>query len=408
MIPQALTHTVFRNYLAGNFFGLNGMWILRIVAGWLAWDLTGSAGFTGLVAFLNFAPTIVSGPFFGVVADRVDPRHGIILTQTLQLLIGATLFWMTLADAVTVPALLAVSLGIGLAASAYHPMRMALAPRLVPSEILPQAVAMTAVNFNTTRMVGPAVGGWMIHEYGVATAAGVAAALYIPQILAFMLMPAQPPMETEREGPGGARGVFQDLREGARYAWERPMIRDAILLTAISAVPARGALELLPAAADGLYGRGAGGFGALTAAAGAGAVISAIWMARGRASPETMRRRALVCAALGLVLVVALGLIHSWPVAVAAVTGMGFLGTVVGVSNQTVVQVMTPDGRRGRVMSMWLLMAIGGTSLGAIGIGALADLVGLRPALIGAGAATMLALAWLATRPVREEAEAGP
>ncbi len=406
MIPQALTHSVFRNYLAGNFFGLNGMWILRIVAGWLAWDLTGSAALTGLVAFLNFAPTIVSGPFFGVVADRVDPRHGIILTQTLQLLLGVVLFGMAMMGAVTVPALLAISLGIGMAASAYHPMRMALAPRLVPAEVLPQAVAMTALNFNTTRMLGPALGGWMIAAYGVETAAGVAAALYIPQILAFIIMPAHPPAKPEREGPGGLRGMFEDLSEGARYAWDRPLIRDAILLTAISAVPARGALELLPAAADGLYGRGAGGFGILTAAAGAGAVVSAIWMARGRASAETMRRRALVCAALGLALVVALGLIHSWPVAVAAVTGMGFLGTVVGVSCQTVVQVLTPDGRRGRVMSMWLLMAIGGTSLGAIGIGALADAVGLRPALIGAGAVTMLALGWLAVRPV--EAEAGP
>ncbi|MEM6438990.1 MAG: MFS transporter, partial [Pseudomonadota bacterium] len=85
-LPAALTHPPFRAYLAGNFCGLMGMWVLRVAMAWMAWDLTGSAGWTGAVAFLNFAPTLISGPLFGVAADRSDPRLGMMATQSGQAL----------------------------------------------------------------------------------------------------------------------------------------------------------------------------------------------------------------------------------------------------------------------------------------------------------------------------------
>ena len=397
-LPAALAHPAFRAYLAGNFAGLNGMWILRIAMGWLAWDLTGSAAITGLVAFLNFAPTLVSGPVFGVLADRIDPRHGLVATQSLQFLLAGALFALAARDAITAPVLLVMSLGIGLAASAYHPLRMTLAPRLVPREALSQAVAMTALNFNCTRMLGPALGGWLLAHQGSDVTIALAGMLFLPQIYSFATMPAMPPTPRAPEADGApARGwiagIFNEMAEGARYVAARPLIRDAILLTAVVSLPARGALELLPVAADGLYGQGAGGFGALTATAGGGAVVAAIWLARGSPSAARMRRRAMVCAAISLACVALLGLIESWPAAIALVAGLGFLGTAVGVSNQTIAQTQTSDGRRGRVMSLWLLVAIGGTSLGAIGIGVLSDLIGIRSALLAVTAVSAIGLA---------------
>ncbi|MGM0585860.1 MAG: MFS transporter [Pseudomonadota bacterium] len=399
MLPPALSHAPFRLYLAGNFAGLHGVWILRVAAAWLAWDLTGSAAVTGAVAFLNFAPTLVSGPLFGVMADRLDPRRGIMVTQSLQALIAFGLFALLAAGALTVPALLAVSLAVGVAASAYHPMRMALTPRLVPGEHLGQAVAMTAVNFNLTRMLGPALGGWLIAGQGAGAAVLTGGLLFLPQVAAFARLSPYPPAPREaRAGPGGLRGFLGELTDGARHVLARPPVRDAMLLTGVSAIPARGALELLPVAADGLYGRGAAGFGALTALAGAGAVVAALWLARGSPSAAAMRARALVAAAGGMSLVVLLGLSESWWAAVAAVAGLGFCGTTVGVSNQTIAQVLTEDGWRGRVMSLWILVAIGGTSLGALGIGALGDVIGFRAALVAVALAATLPLGWLALR----------
>lgn len=399
VLPAALRLPSFRAYLAGNFFGLVGMWMLRIALGWLTWETTGSAAWTGAVAFLNFAPTFVSGPMFGVVADRMDPRRGMMTTQTAQAAFALALFGFTASGLLSLAALCAVALGSGIAASAYHPMRMTLAPRLVPREDLPQAVAMTAVNFNTTRMLGPALGGWLIAEHGAPAAVGLAACLFLPQLAALSTIPPQPPAPRDGgTGLPGLRGVLAELADGARHVARHPRIAEAVAISGLFALVGRGALELLPVAADGLFHRGAEGLGALTAAAGAGAVLASIWLARGRADLATMRRRQSLAAFSGLGFAAGLALAPGWGAALAAVAGMGLFGTVVGVSSQSITQTETPDGARGRVMSLWILVGIGGAALGAVGLGALADLIGLADALLAGAAASALALLALRLR----------
>lgn len=394
MLPAPFRHPAYRRYIAANFFGMNGSWMLRVAIAWLAWELTGSAAVTGVVSFLTFAPIVFSGPFFGVLADRMDPKWGIVAAQATQCLFGAILFGLALADALSAPVLLGSALGMGLAASAYHPFRMALLPRLVPQEVLGQALAIGALNFNVTRMMGPALGGWLIHEYDAPGAVGVAAALFVPQVLAIASLGAYPPAQAEPDPDArhGIGGVLDQLAEGARYAMAQPMVREAVLMNALFAVAARGSLELLPVAADGLYGRGAGGFGILTATAGAGAVLAAVWMARAGQTPGSLRARARFATAVGLLGTALLGLVGSWPAAVACVALIGACGTMVGVANQTIAQLSTPEGKRGRVMSLWLISGIGGASIGSIGIGALADLIGLQHALV----VTAIAMAALA------------
>lgn len=397
-LPAALSHAPFRAYLAGNFCGLMGMWTLRVASAWLAWELTGSAGWTGLVAFLNFAPTLVSGPFFGVAADRSDPRLGMVATQAAQGACALVLALLALAEALTLPALAALSLASGVAASAYHPMRMSLAPRLVPKNDLPQAVAMTALNFNTTRMIGPALAGGLIAAQGAGATTALAALCFAPQIGALLTIPPQPPRRVGRSDAGGLKGFAEELRRGAVFVLDRGLLREAFAVSFLFSFAGRGVLEILPAAADGLYGRGAAGLGMLTAAAGAGAVLVSIWLARGARDTAQMRARALTAAFLGQALVLLLASVESWPVALIAVAGLGAAGTVVGVSSQSLTQTDTPDGARGRVMSLWILMGIGGAALGALGLGALADIVGLRAALL-AGTAASLVLLLLRPRP---------
>ena len=211
-------------------------------------------------------------------------------------------------------------------------------------------------------MMGPALGGWLIHEYDAPGAVGVAAALFVPQVLAIASLGAYPPAQAEPDPDArhGIGGVLDQLAEGARYAMAQPMVREAVLMNALFAVAARGSLELLPVAADGLYGRGAGGFGILTATAGAGAVLAAVWMARAGQTPGSLRARARFATAVGLLGTALLGLVGSWPAAVACVALIGACGTMVGVANQTIAQLSTPEGKRGRVMSLWLISGIGG------------------------------------------------
>ena len=127
--------------------------------GWLAWVLTGSPSFVGLVAFLNFVPTLIVSPLFGVVADRIDVRVGSMVSYTFAGILSGVFAWICLADALTPFLLAGFSLLSGVISSANHPMRMSLTPRLAPKEHLASVVALTSLNFNLSRLMGPAIGG---------------------------------------------------------------------------------------------------------------------------------------------------------------------------------------------------------------------------------------------------------
>ena len=132
---SALKSPPFRSYVVSLHLALNGFWAQRVIIGWLAWDMTGSAGFVGLVAFLNFFPTLFVSPLFGVFADRIDIRKGSIFSYALAGTLSG-LFAVICILAGPTPLLLALfSFVTGVISSANHPMRMSLTPRLAPTPI---------------------------------------------------------------------------------------------------------------------------------------------------------------------------------------------------------------------------------------------------------------------------------
>jgi MFS family permease len=392
---QALSHRSFRGYWMANIFALHGLWIQRVTLGWLAWALTEQAGFVGLIAFLSFAPTLVSGPFFGVLADRTDLRRAALLAQSGLAAGSAALVAVHLAGLLT-PALLAAIAGaIGIVTSAHHPIRMTLGPALVDRPALASVVALTSLSFNLARLVGPALGGWLIAgaSVGAALAASVAAFLPLLVVLVRLRLPPRP------SATGPSDGIFAALGAGLRHAAGDRLIARAILLTGVFALVARGTLEILPALADGTFGRGAAGLGLLAASAGGGALFASIAIALGPGqSPDRLPLPALAAALAGLGLVAALGRVTHWPAAIAIVAALGFCSTLVGVSLQSAVQLALPDALRGRVMSLWTMVGIGAAAIGAIAIGAAADRIGMATALTAAGLAGVAASAPLVLR----------
>jgi hypothetical protein len=148
----------------------------------------------------------------------------------------------------------------------------------------------------------------------------------------------------------------------------------------------RGALEVLPVLADGAFERGATGLGVLTAAAGAGAISSAVLKASGvGASGASIPPIVLWAATLGQGAVIAMGLAPLWPMAILATAVAGFCSTWVGVSLQAAIQTDLPDGYRGRVMSLWVVVGFGAVALGAFAIGGLGERLGISAALVVAG-----------------------
>lgn len=360
------------------FLALNGSWTLRVAIGWVAWSMTGQASFVGFVAFLTLAPTILASPLFGVLADRIDLKRAAFTIQFLMAGVAAILGVAELAGLLG-PALLSIlALVFGLAMAAYHPVRLSLAPRLVPRDQIARAIPVISINFNLSRFIGPFVAGLLIGLFGPAAAFLAASAAVVPILVVLPRLHLR-----EREDETRPRHPFiESLAEGFGVIRRSESIRLALLLTGLSAIPVRGVQEILPAIADGVFARGPEGLGQLTAAAGIGAVAASAWMIRHPVREgDGLPTRSVLAAWFGLVLVAALAHAPLWPIALTIVAAVGGAGTLTAVGIQSAIQMQLEDGIRGRVMSVWVVVAIGAMALGAVALGGLVDAFGLPVAL---------------------------
>jgi MFS family permease len=385
----------FRVYFAGNALALNGLWMQRVTVGWLAWDMTGSAAFVGLIAFLGYLPNMVTGPFFGVLADRLPIKTAAVWVQSL-LFATASLLILAHVSGLLDPAVLAAfSLVYGLVASVYSPIRLSLAPRLVERASVPSVVALTSINFNLARMTGPAAGGAIIAHWGIAPALVIQTLLYAPFILA--LASLRPRQRQRPEGP--LPPFLSDMRDGVRHLIASPLIRRAVALTVVFGMIGRGLVEILPVVADGLFTRGAAGLGLLTASAGLGALVAGLAKAMLPAQAQGRIPTTAILSVLGgLIAAILLAWTRSWPVAVMLVAALAFATSAAGIAVQTAIQLDLDDAYRGRVMSLYFMVAIGSAAIGAAAMGWMSDIVGFRTTLTAGGAAGLMALGVLAVR----------
>ena len=239
----ALKSPPFRSYIFSLHIALNGFWAQRVIIGWLAWVLTDSPSFVGLVAFLNFVPTLFVSPLFGVVADRIDVRIGSIISYGCAGIVTALFAWICLAGAQTQLLLAGFSFLTGLISAANHPMRMSLTPRLAPPDHLSSVVALTALNFNLSRLIGPAVGGALINILGAAHSLMLTALCYGVPVAALWFMR---PRDRARDTAPPPDSYFGALLAGWAYALRLPLVRTALIFSGIGALAGRSVLETLP------------------------------------------------------------------------------------------------------------------------------------------------------------------
>lgn len=379
-----MSHSALRNrnyaiYLIGNTISLHGLWVYRVALGWFAWELTGSELWVGIVAFTQFAPAVVFGPIFGVLADRFDRRATSILINTGSLVNMFVLGALTATGHIDILGLVILSSVQGTLDGAHAPVRMSIVPNLVNPDQLHSAIAFTSVAFNLSRFVGPAIAGFVIAVWDIATAFLINGVSYVTIIAAMLIVRLNPQHDdgTARKHP------WHELVDGARYAFSHDVIRALLVLVAMASVFGRGALEMLPAFADAVYAGGPTALATLTSAIGAGAVAAGLALSRGtRWLTVVVVRSAVV---VGGVLIVALAAIENFVGAVAIVALLGVILSLCSVGAQILIQTQVSDRMRGRVSSFWGMIAFGGTSLGSLIIGASASAWGLQGAVAGAG-----------------------
>lgn len=382
MTSSALSNRNYRVFLAGATISLHGVWVYRVALGWFAWELTHSEFWVGVVAFTQFAPTVVFSPIFGVLADRFDRRAASMLANALSFVNMLVLGWLAFRGSVDIHVLVLLSLMQGTLDGAYAPMRLAIVPNLVQVDQRHSAIALTSVAFNLSRFVGPALAGLIIAFWGVGAAFTVNAVSYLAMVAAMAMISLDPLAEKVHQHP------WLELKEGARYVLAHPTIRSLLLLSLLRSALARGSLEMLPAFADDVYGRGAAALSMLTSATGAGAVVLGIVMSFGTSWLTMNVIRADILLA-GLFIVV-LSVIGTLGVALPVVAVLGALLSLGGVGSQILIQTLVDENVRGRVSSAWGAVVFGGTSLGALVIGAAAHVFGLQLAVGAAGVLCVL------------------
>jgi len=378
-VVLALTHRNYRIYASGNAVSLIGVWMQRVAVGWLAWSLTHSGTWLGIISMAEFFPVVFLSPIAGALADRRD-RVGIIrMTQIAGSIEASLLAVLVYSETITIELLFGLTLLLGVFNAVAQPSRLALIPTLVDRPALPSALAINAIIFNLARFLGPAVAGIVIAKISVGAAFTVNAATYIAFLLAMTNLRGIPALPV-----AATQGVLKASVEAYGYASRHPGIAPMLLLFTITTIGTRGFVELFPGFADRVFGRGPEGLAMLTSTVGLGAICGATWMLL----------RPAIAGLTGLVLgntlmislaILAFTLTDDFLVALPCVFLAGAAMTITGVGAQTLIQAAVDVRMRGRIMALYGMIFRAGPAVGAVLMGSLSERFGLRlPLAVGA------------------------
>ncbi len=378
---SALSDPRFRRYYPVSWFSSLGAWLLRFLLGWSAWDLTHSATWVGLVSALMLAPALLLSPWFGILSDRVNPRHGLRFSMVLHsgiAMLGAIAASMAMYDRTALACLAAL---LGIATSIHSPMRLALVPLLVSREALPSAVGYSAMSFNTARMIGPALGAAVVAHLSVASAWTMAALMFAVSFIGLSLLS----LVYERPEQFST-SLWRQFQDGYRYLLCRADLRLLLALTALNGLLGRTMIELLPALSGQLLAGDSTDLATLVAMAGLGSLLGGFLVSR--QSADLDRLLILVCAAIALAAVNLISL--QWFAGMVGlacwVTCLSVMTTLAGTGSQTLIQLVTDTEYRGRVMSIWTMLTLGAPACGAAVLGVGVDGLGFARISLLAGA----------------------
>ncbi|HLX07327.1 MAG TPA: MFS transporter [Thermoanaerobaculia bacterium] len=366
-----------------------GTWLQNVGASWMMTSLTTSATLVALVQAATGLPSFLLALPAGALADVVDRRRLLLVTQGWMTVAAAGLGVVTLAGLATPGWLLGFTFLLGLGSAANNPAWQAIIPELVPRRELPGAIALGSIGFNIARAAGPALGGLIVAAAGPGWTFILNAVSFLG-VMAVLYRWRRP--EEEAVLPG--ERVLGAMRTGVRYVRHSPEVLAPIARGASFIVCGGSLWALLPVVARGLH-RGAAGYGLLLAALGVGAVSGAMALPR-------LKRYAsldLVVAAATLTFAaatLALALLHDFPLLLLMMLLAGGAWLSLLSSLNVAVQTAVPSWVRARALSVYLLIFFGGLTAGSALWGALAERFGIAPALCLSAAGQVLGL--LATR----------
>jgi MFS family permease len=378
----ALVHRDFTLIWSGQFISSVGTQIQTVALGWLVYDLTGSAALLGGIALARAIPTILLSLFGGTLADQVDRRRLLLISQTILAMFSALLAVAIQAGMTDVTLLYVFAVLTAAASAVSVPTTQAFIPALVDRERLANALTLNVLAFNVAAVLGPAIGGVIIGSLGAA------AAYWIDAVSFFVVVAALIAMRSRVAPPPLPRRGLGALVDGLTFVRERPVLWQLMVIDFLAVLFAS-RFGLLPVFAETVLNIGAQGLGFLYAAVSFGAVIGSALFTFLPMPKRPGRLVALTILAYGGVLAL-FGLAHSFVLALVLLATSGGLDAVSSALRQTARQLATPDSLRGRVGALSSTFAIGGPRLGDFQAGMVASAVGAGNAMVIGGASCLL------------------
>ena len=384
----ALRVPTFRIYLAGHAVASLGTWIRGIAQDWLVLELTGSPAAVGVTMACQFLPVLALGLHGGLVADRFPRRTLLFATQGAGAVLAATLAALTLSGRCLPVYVDLIALAGGLVLVVDNPTRQAFANETVPARHLPNAVALVAAVFQTTRLLGPAVASVLIGTLGIGWAfvAEALCCLGPMSALALLRPVALVPRPVTPRAPGQAREVL-------RVVAARPRVAVTVVLVGVVGTFGLNFPVVLTGMADRVFHGGVGLYGLFNVALAVGSVFGAL-LAGGRA--RTRLRTIVAAAAAFGFLQVAASQVAASGIFLVVIAAMGAANLAFQAMANAAVQTGVEPAVRGRVMGLYMLAFTGGTPLGAPLIGWITDTAGPRMGMAVCGAVPLLAAATIA------------
>jgi len=373
----------YRRFAASNLVANTAVWMQRIAMDWLVLQLSGSVAAVGVTVFMQFTPMLVFGLYGGVIADRYSKQKLLIITQSMAAALAAVLAVLTLTGLTEVWHVYVISFLLGMVTVVDNPSRQVFVNELVGPKYLRNAISLNSSIFQLGGLIGPAVGGILITAVG----GGWSFAINAVACLAVVASLCTLRRSELHAAPVAPRGKGQ-LAEGMRYVRDKPVIFWTVVMVAIIAVFAFNMPVFLAAYANNVYDVGAQGYGLFNSLVAAGALVGALASTR-----RTSIRLSMVvgtAAALGVVQAIA----GFAPTEVA----FGALLVCIGVANllfitgaNSLVQMSSNVQIRGRVISLYILVLLGGQALGGPLMGWIVEAAGPHIAMMISGLVPALA-----------------
>lgn len=396
-LPEPFRIPAFRALFVARFASTIAQISMVVVIGWQVYDiarqtmgLKAAAFQLGLVGVVQFVPLFALTLVAGWAADRVDRRYIIRASLALEVVCAAILSWLTWKQTTTIPALFGVAALLGVARAFAMPAMQALAPNLVPREILPRAIALSSIAWQVGAIIGPPIGGYL-YAYAPFASYAATGGLFAFSLLALFFVGPHPQTTVDRN-----RHPWKLMVDGLHY-----VIRNKLILGAMSldlfAVLLGGVTALLPAYARDILHTGPQGLGHLRAAPAVGATLCAAWFSFKPLKHDVGVKMLIAVGIFGVATVV-FGLSRNMPLSLFCLALLGAADMLSVYVRQSLIQLYTPDEMRGRVGAVSSVFISASNELGDAETGFVAALIGPIAAVVVGGLgsiAVVIGWAWL-------------